>query len=108
MLKWIYALVQNYGLAIILLTFLINLALVPIRYKQIVSMKKMTEVQPQLKAIQNRYKDLPPQRSQEAGNEQRGHGALQAARGQPAGKLPAASSPNAVFVCFLHNATDLN
>ena len=59
MLKWIYALVQNYGLAIILLTFLINLALVPIRYKQIVSMKKMTEVQPQLKAIQNRYKDLP-------------------------------------------------
>ena len=59
MLKWIYALVQNYGLAIILLTFLINVALVPIRYKQIVSMKKMTEVQPQLKAIQNRYKDLP-------------------------------------------------
>ena len=59
MLKSIYALVQNYGLAIILLTFLINVALVPIRYKQIVSMKKMTEVQPQLKAIQNRYKDLP-------------------------------------------------
>ena len=59
MLKSIYGLVQNYGLAIILLTFLINLALVPIRYKQIVSMKKMTEVQPQLKAIQNRYKDLP-------------------------------------------------
>ena len=59
MLKWIHSLVQNYGLAIILLTFLINLALVPIRYKQIVSMKKMTEVQPQLKAIQNRYKDLP-------------------------------------------------
>ncbi len=59
MLKWIYALVQNYGLAIILLTFLINVALVPIRYKQIVSMKKMTELQPRLKAIQNRYKDLP-------------------------------------------------
>ena len=59
MLKWIFALVQNYGLAIILLTFLINLALVPIRYKQIVSMKKMSEVQPQLKAIQNRYKNLP-------------------------------------------------
>ena len=59
MLKWIYTLVQNYGLAIILLTFLINLALVPIRYKQIVSMKQMTALQPQLKAIQNRYKDLP-------------------------------------------------
>ena len=59
MLKWIYGLVLNYGLAIILLTFLINVALVPIRYKQIISMRKMTEVQPQLKAIQNRYKDLP-------------------------------------------------
>ena len=59
MLNWIYGLVLNYGLAIILLTFLINVALVPIRYKQIVSMKKMTAVQPQLKAIQNRYKDLP-------------------------------------------------
>ena len=59
MLKWIYGLVLNYGLAIILLTFLINLALVPIRYKQIVSMKKMSAIQPQMKAIQNRYKDLP-------------------------------------------------
>ncbi len=59
MLKWIHGLVSNYGVAIILLTFLINLALVPIRYKQIVSMKKMTELQPQLKAIQSRYKDLP-------------------------------------------------
>ena len=59
MLKWIHGLVFNYGLAIILLTFLINVALVPIRYKQIVSMQKMTKVQPQLKAIQNRYKDLP-------------------------------------------------
>ncbi len=59
MLKWVYAFVQNYGWAIIILTFLINLVLVPIRYKQIVSMKKMTELQPQLKAIQNRYKGLP-------------------------------------------------
>ncbi len=58
-LKWIYAFIGNYGWAIIILTFLINVVLVPIRYKQIVSMKKMTALQPQLKAIQNRYKDLP-------------------------------------------------
>ena len=59
MLKWIQSLIVNYGLAIIILTFLINVALVPIRYKQIVSMRKMSDLQPQLKAIQNRYKDVP-------------------------------------------------
>ena len=32
--------------------------MIPLRYKQIVSMKKMTVLQPQLKAIQNRYKGL--------------------------------------------------
>ena len=57
-LKLIYGLVQNYGWAIIILTFLINLALLPIRYKQIISMKKMTALQPKLKAIQDRYKKL--------------------------------------------------
>ena len=59
LLKWVYSFVQNYGWSIIILTFLINLVLVPIRYKQIVSMKKMSELQPQLKSIQNRYKGLP-------------------------------------------------
>ena len=58
-LKLIYGVVHNYGWAIIILTFLINLALLPIRYKQIISMKKMTALQPKLKAIQGRYKKLP-------------------------------------------------
>ncbi len=57
-LKLIYGVVRNYGVAIILLTFLINLALVPIRYKQVISMKKMGALQPKLKAIQERYKKL--------------------------------------------------
>ncbi len=58
-LKQIYSLIGNYGWAIILLTFLINLALFPVRYKQMSSMKKMSELQPKLKAIQNRYAKLP-------------------------------------------------
>ncbi len=57
-LKWVYSFVGNYGISIIILTFLISIAMVPLRYKQIVSMKKMTVLQPQLKAIQNRYKGL--------------------------------------------------
>lgn len=55
-LNWINAGVRNYGWAIIILTFLITLALFPLRYKQMVSMKKMQKLQPQVKAIQERYK----------------------------------------------------
>ncbi len=57
-LKLTYAYVGNYGIAIIVLTFLINLALFPLRYKQIVSMKKMAELQPKVRSIQDRYKRM--------------------------------------------------
>ncbi len=57
-LKWINGSVDNYGWSIIILTFLINLALFPIRYKQMASMKKMSELQPQLKSIQDKFKRM--------------------------------------------------
>jgi YidC/Oxa1 family membrane protein insertase len=57
-LKWIFGFVGNYGVAIILLTILINIAIFPLRHKSVVSMRKMQELQPQLKAIQDRYADL--------------------------------------------------
>jgi YidC/Oxa1 family membrane protein insertase len=57
-LRWIYGYVHNYGCAIIILTFLINLALFPIRYKQMASMKKMSEIQPKVKSIQDKYKKM--------------------------------------------------
>jgi YidC/Oxa1 family membrane protein insertase len=57
-LKLTYAYVGNYGVAIIILTFLINLALFPLRYKQIASMKKMSELQPRIRSIQDRYKRM--------------------------------------------------
>lgn len=57
-LKGIYAFVGNYGWAIILLTFGINLVLFPVRYKQIVSMQKMSALQPKLRSIQDRYKRM--------------------------------------------------
>jgi YidC/Oxa1 family membrane protein insertase len=55
-LTWINSGVKNYGWSIIILTFLITLALFPLRYKQMISMKKMQRLQPQMKAIQERYK----------------------------------------------------
>jgi YidC/Oxa1 family membrane protein insertase len=57
-LKWVYGFVGNYGWAIIILTIFINLAIFPLRHKSVVSMRKMQQLQPQLKAIQDRYADL--------------------------------------------------
>jgi YidC/Oxa1 family membrane protein insertase len=57
-LKWLHGLVGNWGWSIVLLTVLINLAMFPLRHKSVVSMRKMQELQPQLKAIQDRYANL--------------------------------------------------
>jgi YidC/Oxa1 family membrane protein insertase len=57
-LKWINLYVGNYGWSLILLTVLINLAMFPLRHKSVVSMRKMQEVQPEVKSIQDRYKSL--------------------------------------------------
>jgi YidC/Oxa1 family membrane protein insertase len=54
-LKWVHGYVGNWGWSIIVLTILINLALFPLRHKSVTSMKKMQEIQPQMKAIQDRY-----------------------------------------------------
>jgi YidC/Oxa1 family membrane protein insertase len=54
-LKWINGYVGNYGWSIIILTVLINLLMFPLRHKSVVSMRKMQELQPQVKAIQDRY-----------------------------------------------------
>ena len=57
-LKWIYGYVGNYGWAIIFLTILMNIVIFPLRHKSVVSMRKMQQLQPQLKVIQDHYKDL--------------------------------------------------
>jgi YidC/Oxa1 family membrane protein insertase len=54
-LKWINASVGNYGWSIIILTVLINIVMFPLRHKSVVSMRRMQELQPQVKSIQERY-----------------------------------------------------
>ena len=54
-LKWINKYVGNYGWSIIILTILINILIFPLRHRSMVSMKKMQALQPQIKAIQDRY-----------------------------------------------------
>lgn len=51
--------VASYGLAIILLTVIIKLALYPLTAKQLKSMKAMQKIQPELQKMQAKYKDKP-------------------------------------------------
>jgi YidC/Oxa1 family membrane protein insertase len=56
-LKWTYNhMVPNWGWAIVLQTLIINLALMPLRISQTKYALKMQRIQPQIKAIQERYK----------------------------------------------------
>jgi YidC/Oxa1 family membrane protein insertase len=57
-LKWVNGYLGNYGWSIIALTVLINLAMFPLRHKSVVSMRRMQELQPEVKAIQDRYAKL--------------------------------------------------
>lgn len=57
-LKWVHGYVGNWGWSIVFLTFIINLVMAPLRHKQVVSMRKMQELQPEVKAIQGRYSKL--------------------------------------------------
>ena len=57
-LKWVNSYLGNYGWSIIALTVIINLVMFPLRHKSVVSMRKMQDIQPEVKAIQDRYAKL--------------------------------------------------
>jgi YidC/Oxa1 family membrane protein insertase len=65
LLKHLFTLVGNFGLAIILLTFIIRALMFPVAQKQFASMAQMRAVQPKMKALQERYKDDKQQLQQE-------------------------------------------
>jgi len=56
-LKGLYKYVHNYGWAIIIITIIIKLITWPLQTKSFTSMQKMQKVQPELKALQEKYKD---------------------------------------------------
>jgi YidC/Oxa1 family membrane protein insertase len=55
-LRWFYGYVHNWGWAIVIQTFIITIILLPLRIFQMKSALKMQKVQPQIKAIQEKYK----------------------------------------------------
>ncbi|TCD01928.1 membrane protein insertase YidC [Erythrobacteraceae bacterium CFH 75059] len=65
LLLWLFELVGNFGVAIILLTVLVRGLMFPIAQKQFASMAAMRALQPRMKALQERYKDDKPKMQQE-------------------------------------------
>lgn len=54
-LKFFYKILGNYGLAIILLTLVIKLLFLPLTSTSIKSMKKMSDLQPKMQELRNKY-----------------------------------------------------
>lgn len=55
----------GWGVSIIVLTIIVRFLLIPLTYKQITSMLHMAQYQPQIKEINEKYKDDPQKKQQE-------------------------------------------
>lgn len=56
-LNWLYGLVGNMGIAILIFATLLRILLLPIATKSYESMAKMKKIQPKIKVLQERFKD---------------------------------------------------
>ncbi|MED5515142.1 MAG: membrane protein insertase YidC [SAR324 cluster bacterium] len=57
LLRMIYGYVGNYGVAIIILTTIVRLVLFPLTFKGMKSMKRMQQLTPRMKKLQEKYKN---------------------------------------------------
>ncbi len=64
LLNFLYNLVSNYGLAIILFSIIVKLIMLPLSIKQQKSIKKNTKIQEEMKQIQFKYKNDPEKLNQ--------------------------------------------
>ena len=65
LLRALYSIIPNYGIAIILLTILVRLATMPLTNRQMRSMERMRQVQPKVKALQEKHGDDRQKQSEE-------------------------------------------
>jgi YidC/Oxa1 family membrane protein insertase len=86
-----------YGLTIVVITVIIKLLFWPLTTASTRSMKRMAELQPQMKAIQDKYKEDPAKMNQKVMEFMR-------EQGQPARRLPPAPAPDAGVLWLLHHA----
>ena len=64
-LRWIFLLVKNYGLAIIIFSVLVKIVMLPISIRQQKTMKKNEKIQKELKILQIKHKGNPERLNQE-------------------------------------------
>ncbi|MGE5403498.1 MAG: YidC/Oxa1 family membrane protein insertase [Candidatus Saccharibacteria bacterium] len=79
LIHWCYELssqagVPSYALAIVMVTFIIKVILLPLTQKQLKSMREMQMLQPKLKEIQKLYSDNPEKMNMETMNLYKEHG----------------------------------
>lgn len=65
LLNFLYNLLNNYGLAIIIFSILVKLILLPLTIKQQKTMEKTTKMQDELKSLQFKYKNDPEKLNKE-------------------------------------------
>lgn len=65
LLNWLFEMVGNFGVAIIIMTFIVRGIMFPIAQKQFASMAQMRAVQPKMKKIQEKHKDDKQKQQQE-------------------------------------------
>ncbi len=70
----IYAVVGNYGIAILLLTVLVRGGMLPVSRRQALSAQKMQALQPEMKAIAEKYKEDPEKRTRATQELWKAHG----------------------------------
>jgi YidC/Oxa1 family membrane protein insertase len=110
LLKRTYALVGNYGVAILITTFLIRLLLFPLTHKSYKSMKKMQKLAPKMKVIQEKYKKARTDAAQRAKMNQEMMALYQAEGTNPmSGCLPVLLQMPILFAFYyvLANSIDL-
>jgi len=64
-MKFLHSFIPNYGLVLLILTFIIKILLYPLTHKSYESMKRMSEIQPLMKEVQEKYKKNPEQMNKE-------------------------------------------
>jgi len=57
--KWLYQLIPNYGVAIILITLFTKVILLPFTQKSFTHMRAMQAIQPKINALREKHKDNP-------------------------------------------------
>ncbi len=64
-LKTVEGVVGNYGVAIILITILVRILMAPLMTRQMKSMKRISAMQPEIKAVQEKFADDKTKQSEE-------------------------------------------